>query len=129
MTNIPYLLLWKQMKSKNRSDNRCWCLMNVRCKKWFRSKMNVGIIMKSYFCEYIGISTYDKTFLQLFMWNKGTRKIRYNICRLIFILVSYKNVTLVYDHTYLKLLMLNNSKSRLIYENCNLVFIMINYTR
>ena len=46
--------------------------------------MNVEIIMKFLCCKSIEILTYDQTYLQLFMWNNGTRKIIYIIYKLVF---------------------------------------------
>ena len=39
---------------------------------------------ESGFCEYIEISSYDKTCLRLFMLNKGSRKIIFDDYKLIF---------------------------------------------
>ena len=47
--NIPYLLPWKK-RNKKRKKYRCWYLMDGRCKQWLQPKLNLGIIMKYYFC-------------------------------------------------------------------------------
>ena len=79
------------MEFKNRSKNRYWCLMDAKCKQCFRSNLNVEIIIISYFCESIEISTYDQTFLQLFTWNNDTWKNIYNVYKLAFRPVKLPN--------------------------------------
>ena len=67
--------------------------------------------------DFIGISTYDQTYLQLFMWNNGERKIIHNIYKLVFVIVRYRILNLTYDHRYSQLLVLNYGKRGVIYDN------------
>ena len=93
----------------------------------FPIELNVGITIKLYFCESIGISTYDQTSLQLFMLNNGRRKLYITFISSFFVLTSYKIVTLTYDHRYLQSLMLNNGKGVLFMTIRSSFFIMIKY--
>ena len=80
------------------------------------------------FCESIEISNYDQSYLQLFMWNNGTRNVIKNIYRIFFVLVRYQIVTLTYDYIYSQLLMLKIVKGGLFMIFRSSFFVMINYT-
>ena len=68
------------------------------------------------FCESIGIPTYDKIYLQLFLWNNGLRKLFITCSSSFLVLVSKIIATVTYDHIYLQLLMLNNGQSKITYD-------------
>ena len=48
-TKFSYLIMRKQKVIQNRSNNRCLCLMDARCKQWFWLKINLETIMKIVF--------------------------------------------------------------------------------